>query len=126
MSDLREWIGEKCTGLVYPDMIIADIQAIVIIRQAGTAITGVIGCKAMLESEMGIFVPRWRVEDCLRSVDPEGAARRLARIIYRREYYVPYVNSLWHIDGHHKLIRWGIVIHMAVDGKSRMSFSDKL
>ncbi|KAI5982901.1 hypothetical protein EDC04DRAFT_2616344 [Pisolithus marmoratus] len=25
-------------------------------------------------------------------------------------------NALWHMDGHHKLIRWGIVIHGIVDG----------
>jgi hypothetical protein len=25
-------------------------------------------------------------------------------------------NSLWHLDGHHKLIMWGIVIHGVIDG----------
>ena len=25
-------------------------------------------------------------------------------------------NSLWHIDGYHKLIRWRIVIHGVIDG----------
>ena len=29
-------------------------------------------------------------------------------------------NSVWHLDGYHKLIRWGIVIHGAVDGYSRL------
>lgn len=29
-------------------------------------------------------------------------------------------NSLWHIDGYHKLIRWKIVIHGAIDGYSRL------
>ncbi|KAK0522649.1 hypothetical protein OC835_006506 [Tilletia horrida] len=33
---------------------------------------------------------------------------------------VPFVNSLWHLDGHHKLIRWRMVIHAAIDGKSRL------
>ena len=28
-------------------------------------------------------------------------------------------NSLWHIDGNHKLIRWRIVIHGGIDGFSR-------
>jgi hypothetical protein len=27
---------------------------------------------------------------------------------------------MWHLDGHHKLIRWGIVIHGFVDGYSRL------
>jgi hypothetical protein len=30
------------------------------------------------------------------------------------------INSLWHIDGHHKLIPWKIVIHGGIDGFSRM------
>ena len=29
-------------------------------------------------------------------------------------------NSLWHIDGHHKLIKWRIVIHGGIDGYSRL------
>ena len=29
-------------------------------------------------------------------------------------------NSLWHIDGHHKLIRWRIVTHGGIDGYSRV------
>ena len=31
---------------------------------------------------------------------------------------MPYPNSLWHIDGYHKLVRWRIVIHGGVDGYS--------
>ena len=33
---------------------------------------------------------------------------------------MPYPNSLWHIDGYHKLIRWRILIHGGVDGYSRI------
>ncbi|KAJ7856980.1 hypothetical protein B0H14DRAFT_2352455, partial [Mycena olivaceomarginata] len=40
--------------------------------------------------------------------------------IERRDYYSPRPNSVWHMDGHHKLIRWGIVIHGVVDGYDRM------
>ena len=29
-------------------------------------------------------------------------------------------NSVWHIDGNHKLIRWRFVIHGAIDGYSRL------
>ena len=38
---------------------------------------------------------------------------------HRRHYHVPRPNALWHIDGHHKLIKWGIVIHGVADGYSR-------
>jgi len=34
-------------------------------------------------------------------------------------YHVQGPNSLWHIDGHHKLIRWRIVTHGGIDGFSR-------
>ena len=40
--------------------------------------------------------------------------------IQRRHYYVPGPNALWHLDGHHKMIRWGLVIHGAIDGFSRV------
>ena len=38
----------------------------------------------------------------------------------RRIYRVPWINALWHIDGHHKLVPWKIVIHGGIDGFSRM------
>ena len=28
-------------------------------------------------------------------------------------------NSLWHLDGYHKLVRWNFVIHGAIDSFSR-------
>ncbi|KAF8797423.1 hypothetical protein BYT27DRAFT_7042192, partial [Phlegmacium glaucopus] len=37
----------------------------------------------------------------------------------RTHYHVPRPNHLWHIDGHHKMIAWGIVIHGVADGYSR-------
>ena len=33
---------------------------------------------------------------------------------------MPSPNSLWHLDGYHKLIRWNIVIHGGIDGYSRL------
>ena len=30
-----------------------------------------------------------------------------------------HLNSLWHIGGHHKLIRWKLVVHGGIDGKTR-------
>ncbi|KAG2364284.1 hypothetical protein BDR07DRAFT_1280150, partial [Suillus spraguei] len=37
-----------------------------------------------------------------------------------QKYHVKRPNVLWHVDGHHKLIRWGIVIHGFIDGFCRM------
>ncbi|CAM4555710.1 unnamed protein product [Leuciscus chuanchicus] len=53
--------------------------------------------------------------------NPEGAARRaMSSRLRRRTYRVAGPNSLWHLDGNHKLIRWRIVIHGAIDGFSRL------
>ncbi|KAF8550599.1 hypothetical protein OG21DRAFT_1389223, partial [Imleria badia] len=36
-----------------------------------------------------------------------------------RVYEVPQSNYVWHIDGHYKLIHWGIVINSMIDGYCR-------
>ncbi|XP_063964871.1 uncharacterized protein LOC129282611 [Lytechinus pictus] len=69
----------------------------------------------------GIMVQRQRVRDSMLRTDPEGAAERAMRPqLYRRRYRVTGPNSLWHLDGNHKLIRWRVVIHGAIDGFSRL------
>ena len=46
------------------------------------------------------------MRESLIRVDPAGAAQRaMSSRLERREYSVPAVNSLWHLDGNHKLIR---------------------
>ncbi len=45
---------------------------------------------------------------------------RWHQVISRRTYSVKRSNSLWHIDGHHSLIRWRVVVHGGIDGFSRM------
>ncbi|XP_073727757.1 uncharacterized protein [Misgurnus anguillicaudatus] len=56
-----------------------------------------------------LFVKRSRVLASLRRVDAEGVLmRRLSlRTVRRRVYSVPAPNSLWHVDGNHKLINNG-------------------
>ncbi|KAK1166318.1 hypothetical protein AOXY_G12919 [Acipenser oxyrinchus oxyrinchus] len=67
-----------------------------------------------------IFVQRQRIHMCLNSIDPVSSAGQWAQVINRRSYHVPSPNSMWHMDGHMKLIRWGFVIHGAIDGFSRL------
>ncbi len=71
-------------------------------------------------SQCGIRLQRRRIQDALRRIDALGRVLRNHAAIDRRVYTVPYPNYLWHIDGHHKLIRWGIVIHGGADGFDRM------
>lgn len=67
----------------------------------------------------GVKVQKERVRKSLLRIDGLGQVLRKHTII-RREYYSPRPNSVWHMDGHHKLIKWGIVIHGFVDGYDRM------
>ena len=40
----------------------------------------------------------------------------LGPCIERRSYSVPGPNYLWHVDGNHKLIKYRLVVHGAIDG----------
>lgn len=68
----------------------------------------------------GYRIQRYRVRDSIRRVDPSGVEARVRRVLHRRKYHVRSPNSLWHLDGYHKLIRWKIVIHGGIDGYSRL------
>ena len=48
-------------------------------------------------------------------VDRIGRELRNHTTIRRRKYKAKCPNYCWHLDGHHKLILWGIVIHGIVD-----------
>ena len=65
-------------------------------------------------------IQRWKIRESMLRVDPCGVEQRMRSILHRRRYKVKGPNSLWHIDGNHKLIRWRIVIHGGVDGYSRV------
>ena len=67
-----------------------------------------------------IHVPRSEVRSAIHRVDSAGVSARRSTTIRRRVYEVEAPNSVWHIDGHHKLIRWKFVIHGAIDGFSRI------
>ena len=58
-----------------------------------------------------VHVQRYRIRGALHRIDPLGAILRRNEPITRRRYTVPGPNSLWHVDGHHSLIRWGFVVH---------------
>jgi len=56
----------------------------------------------------GHTVQETRVRESMRRVDVEGVLCRTLRLnpTHRRRYSVPSPNSLWHVDGYHKLIRY--------------------
>jgi len=67
----------------------------------------------------GVRIQYHRVIQSLCRIDCLGQALRDRRVKARRKYHVKRPNALWHIDGHHKLIQWGIVIHAFINGFCR-------
>ena len=86
---------------------------------------GVRSILGMLRAQ-GVCVQRERVRASLHRTDPQGVKIRLRKALHRRQYSVKSPNSLWHIDGYHKLIRWRMVIHGGIDGYSRVPVYLKL
>lgn len=68
----------------------------------------------------GIRIQRKRLALSIRRVDGLGQRLRQRQAIQRHKYTSPRPNALWHCDGHHKLILWGIVIHGMTDGYDRV------
>ena len=70
--------------------------------------------------DRGINVQRHRLRESVARTDPLRRMVRWHQVVSRRTYSVERSNSLWHIDGHHSLIRWRFVVHGGIDGYSRM------
>jgi hypothetical protein len=66
--------------------------------------------------QLGFWVQQQWITSSIHRVDPLGTVLRQCTMIQRRQHKVSCPNALWHMDGHHKLIRWGIVIHSIIDG----------
>ena len=66
-----------------------------------------------------IVLPRTRIRASIHRVDPEGTAVKRSMAVRRRVYHAEGSNCVWHIDGHHKLIKYRFVAHGAIDGYSR-------
>ncbi|PPQ79843.1 hypothetical protein CVT24_003646 [Panaeolus cyanescens] len=83
--------------------------------------SGMVYITGHIRSRYQLRVQRHRIRTAIHQADPIGVSmRRLgASKIVRGKYHVSRPHALWHIDGHHKLIQWGIVIHGVIDGYSR-------
>lgn len=68
---------------------------------------------------LGINVSRQSLRNSLHRVDHENIVARGRRTVKCRIYSVPYPNYVWHMDSHHKIIKWRFVIHGCIDGFSR-------
>ena len=68
---------------------------------------------------LSILVLRARIRAEIHRVDPENTALRRSIALRRRVYHTEGPNSLWHLDGYHKLIKWRMITHGGIDGFSR-------
>jgi len=69
----------------------------------------------------GLRIQRQCVVNAINRIDKleQGMRHHVGKKMLQRKYSVPRPNALWHIDGHHKLIAWGIVLHGVADGYTR-------
>ena len=70
-------------------------------------------------AQRGVILQRARIRASIHRIDPVNTAIRRSVALRRRVYHVDGPNSVWHLDGHHKLIRWRFVTHGGIDGYSR-------
>ena len=66
-----------------------------------------------------MHVQRYRLRESVVRIDLLRRMVRWQQVESRHSCSVKRSNSLWHIDGHHSLIRWRMVVHGAIDGYSR-------
>ena len=103
---------DRYTAL-YPDELLVAIREI----KQNHPNAGEVMVQGHLEAK-GIHVQREQIRNAIHHIDPTVSERKRPPI-NRRVYSVPCPNYLWHIDGNHKMIRWGLVIHHGIDGFSR-------
>lgn len=115
----RRLVEENVTLSPYADISDHDLDEIIVRIHRSFPNSGLVMIQGHLLSE-GVHVQRQRVREAVARCDPIRRKVRWHQVLSRRTYFVPRPNSLWHIDGHHSLIRWRFVIHGAIDGYSRL------
>jgi len=68
---------------------------------------------------LGFHIPRDRVRSLLSQLVPVRTAIRQETVAVRRKYTNDGPNHVWHLDGQHELVSFGIVVHGITDGYSR-------
>ena len=113
---LREY---QITPWPYSDISDADLDTLVTDYRNQNPQSGVRYLWGRLRKKHHLHLQKHRVKESIDQVDPLGTALRNYTTIRRHIYQVSHPNALWHLDGHHKLIWWGFVIHGIIDGYCR-------
>lgn len=96
----------------------ADLDKLVKVFRAKNPDLGIHYLVAFLRRH-GLRIQKSRVTASINRTDRLGRMLRTRTAIQRKTYKNSRPNALWHIDGHHKLIPWGFVIHGIADGYCR-------
>ena len=116
MNTLGRW--RHRVGFVDPLESVPNDDLDRVIAQFSQKNRGEMTCIGHLRS-LGIYAPRSQIRESINRVDYAGRQQRKQKTIKRRQYEVHGPHHLWHIDGHHKLIQYGMVTHGCIDGYSR-------
>lgn len=93
---------------MYSTIVNDEFHALVVMATEEHPEIGIRMLTGYLKSK-GHRIQRHRIYSSLQRTDPIGLIERWQLTVKRRQYYVKYPNSLWHIDGNHKLIRYSEV-----------------
>eukprot|EP01035_Chromulina_nebulosa_P028246 gene28246-37264_t len=123
-NKLLTWRKDPDVNFIEPNDLIDNEQLDHLVEKetVGQPRRGEISIGAHLFST-GFKVPRQQLRESIHRVDPDGVIERSRKPIKRKIYVSDGPHHCWHIDGNHKLIRWGIVIHGCVDGCTRTIIS---
>ena len=119
-NTLRERLKESSIDTSFSDISDDDLDQIVKGYCDSHPNSGMGYLRGHLRSQ-GLHVQHHCIRKSVKRVDQLGQALRrhtMAKKV-QKKYKVDHPNSLWHIDGHHKLILWGIIIHGIIDGYTR-------
>jgi hypothetical protein len=117
-NTLKKRMDESGVHLNYSSIEDVDLEMLVKAYKVQKPDAGFRYVRGHLRSA-GIRVQKQRVLDSLKRVDRIGQFIRRRAVIRRRKYFSSRPNALWHCDGHHKLIKYGFVIHGFIDGNCR-------
>ena len=117
-NTLKKKMDEAGVHLKYSLIENADLDVLVRTFKAQKPDAGFRYVRGHLRST-GVRVQKQRVLDSLKRVDRVGRFIRRHAVVHRRKYFSSRPNALWHCDGHHKLIKYGFVIHGFIDGNCR-------
>jgi hypothetical protein len=115
-------------NLALPKKFVSDEQLMEVTHATVSALGSYYGRKTLKGAlaSQGIMASQRRIANCLRSINPENHIRRALNInrqLNPRKYKAPHFGYNIHFDQNEKLVDYGVVLVLAVDGHSNFLVS---